>query len=101
MEGSRNLARRTAISNLPVALNIPYKVQRTGMLPNYGTEYISNIEQDNVWQGEMLFKWELLSFCVITQRAAVITYRRFATTLEVGTAVFSRNVCKKLPQHAM
>jgi len=28
------------------------------------------------------------------------SYLRFATTLEVGIDMLSRNICKKLPQHA-
>jgi hypothetical protein len=56
MEGRANLARRTAISNLPVAFKIPYKVQRTEIMSNYGIEYAPYIAQGNGKQGEMLFK---------------------------------------------
>jgi hypothetical protein len=56
MKGCANLARRTAISNPPVVSKIPYKVQRTEIMPNYGTEYVPYIAQGNVKQGEMLFK---------------------------------------------
>jgi hypothetical protein len=34
INGCRNLARRTAISNLPVAVIIPCKVQRTEIMPS-------------------------------------------------------------------
>ena len=99
MKGCTNFARRTAISNLTLALNIPCKVHRTEILPNYGIEYVSDIEQGHVQQGKILFKWELISFCVITQRVAVTSYRSFATTLEVGADMLSRNFGKKLPQN--
>jgi hypothetical protein len=36
-----------------------------------------------------------------TQELVAISYRGFATTLEVGTDMLSRNIGKKLPHHAM
>jgi len=48
MKGFRNLPRSTAISDLPVALKIPSKVQRTEILPHHGIENIPNIEQRKV-----------------------------------------------------
>jgi len=35
------------------------------------------------------------------QEVVTISYRRFATTLEVGTDLLCGNVVKKLKQHAM
>ena len=48
MKGCGNVARHTAISDLQVALKIPYKVQRTEILPYHGIENIPNIEQGKV-----------------------------------------------------
>jgi hypothetical protein len=47
-KGCRNLARRKAISNLPVALKIWCKAQRTEILPHHGIENIPNIEHGKV-----------------------------------------------------
>ena len=47
MKGCRNLARRTVISNLPVAFKFPYKVQRRNYAM-YGIEYVPCIEQGSV-----------------------------------------------------
>jgi hypothetical protein len=47
-KGYSNLARRTAFSNLPVALKIPCEVHRTEILPNFGIEYVPYIEQGKI-----------------------------------------------------
>ena len=48
MKGCRDLAGRRAISNLPGALKISYNVKRTEIMPNYGIEYVPNVEQREV-----------------------------------------------------
>jgi hypothetical protein len=40
--------------------------------PINGIEYVPYIEQGNVWQGEMLFKWE--GHCYFLQSVVAISY---------------------------
>jgi hypothetical protein len=52
MKECANLARCTAISNLPVAFKIRYKMLRTEIMPNYGIEFFHTLPRAKANKGK-------------------------------------------------